>query len=317
MQYKISIITPVYNAEKYIKRCIESVCNQTYTNIEHIIVNDGSTDATPDICDELARKNNKIKIIHKKNEGVSKARNVGIELATGDYILFADADDWLENSMCEKMLDVAIKTNSDIVMCEYYNFYEKSQFREHIKLEKISNISFTELIGNDKKNYGGFPWNKLIKTNKIKKKFNENIHFYENLLFFLENFDAKTSYQVLLEPLYNYCINENSAVHSKKFNPKKITTMDALLKIIPLLNGSNKLNYMSIFINSYYLFYYDFRKNKLDTDIIKNYTHKKNDYYNYFMSSKKTSFKLKVKIFVITKLTFIYYMLKYIKGKQK
>lgn len=317
MKYKISIITPAYNAEKYIKRCMESVNNQTYKNIEHIIIDDGSTDDTSIICDEFAKKNDRVKVIHKKNEGVSIARNIGIELATGDYILFADADDWLENSMCEKMIQAAQKNKSDIVICEYYHFYDKNGKRNHIKLEEFDDVSFVDLIGDDTNNYGGFPWNKLIKTEKIKKKFNKKIHFYENLLFFLENFDDKTKYSVIFEPLYNYCINENSAVHSKKFNPKKVTTMDALLKIIPVLDGSNQLNYMAIFINGYYSFYYDFKKNKLNIDDIKKYNDKKDEYYKYCITSKNTSFKLKMKIFVITKLTFIYYILKYIKGKIK
>lgn len=213
---KVSIITPAYNAEKYISKCISSILQQELKEIEHIIVDDGSTDRTAKICEQYAKDNKKIKVIYKKNEGVSKARNEALKIAKGEYILFADADDWLEKDMCSKMVKLADKNKLDIAISGYYNYYDNIGDKKEIKLKKIENKSFPQIITDDKNKYGGFPWNKLIRREKIKKFFNENIHYYENLMFFLENFGENTKFDVIYEPLYNYCINDNSAVHYKR-----------------------------------------------------------------------------------------------------
>ena len=101
MNEKISIIIPVYNLEKYIKRTAESVLKQTYTNIEVIIVDDGSSDSSGDICDLYARRDERIKVVHNFNSGVAQARNIGLKMGTGKYFMFVDSDDWIENNMCE------------------------------------------------------------------------------------------------------------------------------------------------------------------------------------------------------------------------
>src|SRR5690554_319094 len=97
-----SIIVPVYNTERYLKKCIESIINQSYTNIEIILVNDGSEDLSPSICNEYSKKDPRIKVIHKRNGGLSDARNHGIKAATGDFILFVDSDDYIKDDACEK-----------------------------------------------------------------------------------------------------------------------------------------------------------------------------------------------------------------------
>ncbi len=312
---KISIITPVYNAEKYIERCVNSVLNQTYENIEFIIVNDGSTDNTAKILNRLKKNDSRIMVIHKKNEGVSKARNTALKKATGKYVLFVDADDWLESTMCEDLISHAEKNNSDVVICEYYNYYEILDKKEIVRLKEIKNTTFPSLISDDNNKYGGFPWNKLIKRAKIKKDFEESVHYYENLLFFLENFDNNTKYSVLFKPLYNYCINENSAIHSKKFNIKKISTMNALEMIIPLLPKENKINYKIIYVNSYYAFYQDLRSERINTKILNVFKLNVNLYYREIMQSLDISFKLKIKMFIIRRLTLIYYVIRKIKHK--
>ena len=148
---KISIITPVYNAEKYIERCVNSVLNQTYENIEFIIVNDGSTDNTAKILNRLKKNDSRIMVIHKKNEGVSKARNTALKKATGKYVLFVDADDWLESTMCEDLISHAEKNNSDVVICEYYNYYEILDKKEIVRLKEIKNTTFPSVCSHDNK----------------------------------------------------------------------------------------------------------------------------------------------------------------------
>lgn len=112
---KVSIIVPIYNVEKYIHKCINSLINQTYKNLEIILVDDGSPDNCGYICDEYARRDSRIKVIHKKNGGLSNARNKGVEIATGDYVMYLDSDDYLELTACEELNNIIQKTQADIV----------------------------------------------------------------------------------------------------------------------------------------------------------------------------------------------------------
>lgn len=119
MNKKISIIVPVYNVEKYIKQSVESVLNQTYKNLEIILVDDGSKDSSGNICDEYSKKDQRIKVIHKENGGLSSARNAGLDIATGKYIMFLDSDDYFENNSCEVLYNEIEKTNADYVIGNY------------------------------------------------------------------------------------------------------------------------------------------------------------------------------------------------------
>jgi len=121
---KISIIVPIYNSEKYLKRCIESILKQTYTNIELILINDGSEDKSLEICEEYKKNDERIIIVNKENEGVSVARNIGIEKATGELISFVDADDYLEATFLQELLDIMEKYNVNYVACGYNTVYD-------------------------------------------------------------------------------------------------------------------------------------------------------------------------------------------------
>lgn len=114
----ISVIIPIYNVEKYIRQCIDSVIGQTYKNLEIILVDDGSLDNSPQICDEYAQRDNRIKVIHKENGHVSSARNVGIDASTGEFIMFTDSDDFIDRNMVEDLLALQVKTLADISCCE-------------------------------------------------------------------------------------------------------------------------------------------------------------------------------------------------------
>lgn len=113
----ISIIVPAYNVEKFINECLESVCNQTFTDLEIILINDGSTDKTPEICDSWARKDDRIRLFHQENKGLAQTRNIGVSLATSPYIGFVDSDDYIEQDMFEQLFSVLQKYNVDIVVC--------------------------------------------------------------------------------------------------------------------------------------------------------------------------------------------------------
>ncbi|GAL67061.1 beta-1,3-glucosyltransferase [Jejuia pallidilutea] len=118
MNFKVSVVVPVYNVEKYLHRCVDSLLKQSYKNLEIILINDGSLDSSGEICDELAKKDHRIKVVHQKNGGLSAARNTGLNHVTGDYISFIDSDDWIEQSMYEEMLYYAYNHNLDIIECD-------------------------------------------------------------------------------------------------------------------------------------------------------------------------------------------------------
>jgi len=175
MEPLISVIVPIYNAEKYLTECIESIRNQTYKNLQIILVNDGSTDMSLEICESFARIDSRILIINQKNLGVSAARNRGIEAANGEYIGFVDSDDYLDNQMYEKLLKTILVNNADI--CALMNYTIKPVSAEvfnKTKLNKCEALKELFLLR--------FPtslWAYLYKKEIIKQfRLNENIHFW-------------------------------------------------------------------------------------------------------------------------------------------
>lgn len=135
----ISIIVPIYKVEKYLSRCINSIVNQTYKEIEILLIDDGSPDRCPQICDEWAKKDKRIRVIHKQNGGLSDARNIGIEASTGEWIMFIDSDDYIDLFMCEKLLKTAKSSNADIVVCNFIIAYPDNQ-----KMNKFLISSFPQ-----------------------------------------------------------------------------------------------------------------------------------------------------------------------------
>ncbi|MCI7791582.1 MAG: glycosyltransferase [Lachnospiraceae bacterium] len=120
----ISIIVPVYNMERYLERCMNSIWQQTYTNLEIILVDDGSTDQSPQMCDDYARKDNRIKVVHKQNGGLSDARNAGLAIASGAYIGYVDSDDWIEPDMYERMYQACVEHDAQVAVCRYAQVYK-------------------------------------------------------------------------------------------------------------------------------------------------------------------------------------------------
>lgn len=119
-QQMLSIIVPVYKVEKYLRQCLDSIVNQTYENLEIILIDDGSPDNCGKICDEYAQRDNRIKVIHKENGGLSSARNIGTQIAKGEYITYVDSDDWLDKNMYSELISALEKYNLDMVRCEAY-----------------------------------------------------------------------------------------------------------------------------------------------------------------------------------------------------
>lgn len=131
MNAKLSVIVPIYNVEKYLVKCIQSIVNQDYLNLEIILVNDGSPDSSPQICDDWAKIDSRIKVIHKINGGLSDARNAGIEVASGEYITFVDGDDFIKKDMYSKMMNAINKTGAEIAVCGRYIYNGKIEKEDH------------------------------------------------------------------------------------------------------------------------------------------------------------------------------------------
>ena len=143
---KISIIVPIYNVEKYLRRCVDSILSQTYQNIEVILVDDGATDSSPSICDEYSEKDKRVRVVHKQNGGLSSARNAGLDIATGEYIGFVDSDDFIEKDMYENLVKEISGDKSSIANCMYVRYYDSGETSPsrvpHTKDEDIEILDF-------------------------------------------------------------------------------------------------------------------------------------------------------------------------------
>lgn len=211
----ISIIVPIYNSEKWVGRCIESLINQTYKNIEIILINDGSTDKSAQICKEYAEKDERIVFIDKENEGVSSTRNLGIKKAKGEFLQFVDSDDYIDPQMCEKLVKAI--TDADMVICGIRVWEKGVILREpHLKQgEYILNENVGVYFELRKINLG--PCNKLYRKQKIVKGFRAGLSLGEDTLFVLDYMRNVKRIAVLSDCLYNVVLdNQNSLNHQPK-----------------------------------------------------------------------------------------------------
>lgn len=205
----VSVIIPVYNNEKYITRCINSVLSQTYRNIEVILIDDGSSDNSGLFCDEFSKKDNRIKVIHQKNQGVSVARNVGIVISKGKYIIFVDSDDYISPNLIEKCVESATD-DTDIIMFDYIEDYGSKQINKELNNLYCCNYeSIIDGIMWDK--IPSYPWNKFYKRELWSDiKYPENINF-EDLAVMPKIFLKAKSICYIKEALYYYnCANSSS-----------------------------------------------------------------------------------------------------------
>ena len=227
---KISIIVPVYKTEKYLERCVSSILNQTYRDLEVILVDDGSPDNCPKMCDAFAEADARVRVIHKKNGGVSTARNDGLDVANGEYITFVDSDDWIEPDMYAAMMGKVQENDCDIVMCdclkEYGNrselytheirsgYYDSEQLRTEYypHLLIMENVEYPATISN---------WLLLFRRELAEDvRYLEGVRYSEDLLFGAQLMvRANTFCYMKGQALYHYRMNPDSATH--RFVPNK------------------------------------------------------------------------------------------------
>lgn len=307
----ISIIIPIYNCEEYLARCIESVINQTYPNLEIILVNDGSTDKSSVICDKYAKKDSRVKVIHKANGGVSSARNLGLENSHGNFISFIDSDDSIDKNMYSEMKKMIEETNSDICFCNIK--YIRNGNIEEIKLGDKEIFNREEILKSffDYNGVNLATWNKLFRTNVIKNiRFREDISIREDALFCAEAFDNSKKICHFKKMPYNYYYREGSALNSKNLN-KDITKLLANSEIIKILKKNN----VNIFIEqeiqyicNFYKLKKEIEKRKLDINLTK-YEEKVNEYLKEDICGKKITLRNKIKVILATKFTNIYFFI--------
>lgn len=223
----ISIVIPIYNVEMYLQRCIDSIINQSNNNIEIILVDDGSTDSCSSICDEYLKKDKRIKVIHKKNGGLSDARNAGIKIATGKYITFIDGDDYIDTFFVEKLYNAAISTNSDIVCCGIKAVYEDAN-RHKINLsDKFISLSNIDALKDMlyQKNITNSACAKLYKIdlfNNIKFPFGK---ICEDLATTYRLFYKASKISFTKSAYYYYYQRSDSIIH-KKFNTNRMIGLE-------------------------------------------------------------------------------------------
>ena len=255
MDEKISIIVPIYNAEEWLEKCVNSIVEQTYFNIEILLINDGSTDKSLEICKKFENKDNRIKVIDKKNEGVSKTRNLGIEKATGQYIKFVDSDDWLEKNTCEELIKIVKEEKTDLVICGL-NIYKNNELLRTPHLEKRiieikKNIKEFEYI------YKVFasPCNKLYRKDKIAENFRLNLDIGEDLLFNIKYLENIEKISVTDKCLYNVCLDNEDSLNRKFRKDKLDVNLDLTSMELEFCKKNYQCNIkeMSFLYNKYIL----------------------------------------------------------------
>lgn len=304
---KLSIIVPVYNVEKYIGRCMESLLNQTYKNIEIILINDGSTDKSGEMCDKYALQDNRVTVFHQKNEGVSSARNTGIKNATGKYITFVDPDDWVELDMYENIIS-KFNDEIDAVFCTNVEEYETETGKKAItRKPDISGV----VSGRDalraasikmRSGYFVAVWNKVFKRDTIVKAniYFEDYKIAEDELWLTKFLPTLNRVYLLPEPYYHWFQRKGSALKGKKTYKVWKSLLNAKIEVSKQVSYDKELKFIAesrvyndIFpaVCNFYL-----ESNK---KVSKEFLHKIKPFEKKFYKSKEFSKLKKIKVFIL------------------
>ena len=219
---KISVIVVLYNAEMALKRCVDSIICQSYKNLEILLVDDGSVDRSPSICDEYKDKDSRVKVIHQKNAGVSQARNKGVECATGEWILWVDSDDYIDAKLCEKVHTAAVKYDADMVVFGFSKFYDDGKIENCYGEGTSRLIDVAEAMRQlSNQNIGNFPWNRFYKKELFDGIRYPNGRVYEDIATTYRLIDKAARIFFLDNSLYFYYQANSSITHT--INRKNIT----------------------------------------------------------------------------------------------
>lgn len=237
MGEKISVIIPIYKVEKYLNRCVDSVVKQSYQNLEIILVDDGSPDLCPKMCDEWAKKDNRIKVIHKENGGLSDARNIGMQIMTGEYVFFVDSDDWIHRDTLKTLKNFQEKYDADIVECKAFPICEEI---EDVQIEGTSieinrfdtkDAMSALVIENPLKQT---VWNKLYKKSTV-----DGIHFeigkyHEDEFWTYQVFDRAKTFLFVDVQLYYY-FQRSDSIMGQSFSLKRLDAIEGRYRRLAML----------------------------------------------------------------------------------
>lgn len=252
---EISVIVPVYNTEAYLCRCVDSILAQTFTDFELILVDDGSTDRSGEICDSYACRDKRIRVIRKTNKGSSSARNAGLTIAKGKYILFCDSDDSVHKSWCETLLNTIESDPDAFISCDIQRLpLERNQETEiNDTYGQVIELSYFQLY---KRGLSGFSCNKIFCMEKIREaglSFNEALFIGEDVEFTVSYCKKCTHCLLILKKLYYYWQNSNSVSHTYYWNLLELRLLTFRTRL-PLIEEDELEEYCDIF--SYYFINY-------------------------------------------------------------
>lgn len=245
---------PVYNSENYLGKCIDSVLSQSFCDFELLLIDDGSTDRSQQVCDGYAQKDNRVKVIRKRNGGVSSARNMGLSAVRGGYLCFFDSDDTLEPNALQLMYETLSNGNYDLVIAGYNRYDEDGTKIFGMSRKEVETLSIDsalkEMYYPKDEEYQGYLWNKMFRSDIIKNsglKFNESIAFNEDRLFITQyicNSNREVAYTTT--PVYNYVVRTSGAMGSLKrgYNPKYVTDFDAYVLMKQCVFQHTKSKYL-------------------------------------------------------------------------
>jgi Glycosyltransferases involved in cell wall biogenesis len=263
----VSVIVPVYNVSGYLRKCIDSICNSVYRELEIILVDDGSTDESGKICDKYEDLDERIKVIHKSNGGLSSARNVGMKAASGSYICFVDSDDYISKDMIQILLDKAVNTDADVVQCGFDRVDESGRIKSLMKVDEwvISGDEISLAYYTQCKSIPVIVWNKLFKKGLIDTvQFVEGRNNEDNM-FGVDILPKVKIWASVDKILYHYLIRKNS-IMGAGFTEKKFDSIYALKYVTKKteLYAPEYLEYVYFnrALNAFYL-YYDIWKSNL------------------------------------------------------
>ena len=270
MNELISVIVPVYNVEKYLRKAVQSIQNQTYKHLEIMLINDGSTDSSGNICDELANSDSRIVVIHKKNGGVSTARNEAQKLAKGNYVIYVDSDDYIHEEMIQSLYEQLIAENADVSSCSVMNVYQNSQTPQ-CSDENLYFVYNQEeflreyLIG---QRVQGTLGNKLIR-----KKITDQLEFpvgkiYEDAYYHLQLVQVAKKYVVHTKPYYYY-YHRNQSLTTNPYHERDLVYLDVYQKFYDLVQQQYPRIINEAFFRLSYAYFYIFDKMLLESDFEK------------------------------------------------
>ena len=293
MEELISVIVPVYKVEEYLDRCVTSIVNQTYSNLEIILVDDGSPDKCPTMCDAWKEKDYRIKVIHKENGGLSDARNAGLDIAAGEYIAFVDSDDYVHPQFIEVLHYLAVRENADVVACAF-QIIPKNYEPKQRKIQNLSDIKLKTSAKNEMDLIGIVAWNKLYKRYLFdfirfpKGRIHEDVGIFWKVTYYAKKMIAT------VEPLYFYYIENLNSIMNQPYSMKNFDIIEVQFEQYMYFKKINAYDRANLVLRAC-LDTYPREYVKLEKNHRPDRQEKKKIKKSYFESLKEVMFRKKIK----------------------